>query len=262
MHLRSGDNPVMLTNYNQNHPPQSRKCRTAFTTPLSLRQRPTPSIQICNPLRNPRIPKCIVVLGGSSGVGLEATNYLKTKGVTVTSFSRSTGHDLSDPAVSNSVLRLAEDGLAISVGAGRRKSTREDELKLYATILTALQDASHVHFVVAVARNFIITDVRQMFADVTIPWVLLRPGPLVDEDSRKPEVIQQEDLLVTDDMRCNGLVSRRGVGAVVGDLLLRKVDVQEVSHRVLGVYDRNRMINFPNNVSLIGDHQWGSRERK
>lgn len=260
MYIQPCHNTAMPTKHNQNHSCFFPIHQLAFTTPISLHRSPAKPIQICNRLRNRHTPNCIVILGGSSGVGLEASKYLTSKGVTVTSFSRSTGHDLSDAAVSSSVLRLAQDGLAISVGAGRRRSTRQHELQLYASVVQALQQASHVDFVVAVARNLIIADVRQMFAEVSVPWVLLRPGPLVDEDSRKPQVTLEEDLLVTEDMRCNGLVSRRGVGAVVGDLLLKKVDIQDVSHRVLGVYDRNRMINFPDNARLIGSHQWGSRQ--
>lgn len=235
------------------------QCSIAFQPPIALRHH----AQICLPgacrrHRFTSLPKCIVVLGGSSGVGLEAATYLKAKGITVTSFSRRTGHDLTNPNVSASVLHLARHGLAVSVGAGRRKSSREDELQLYSCIVAALADASEVDFVVAVARNLILADVRRMFADVAVPWVLLRPGPLVDEDVRKPHVVRDEKLLVTDDMRCNGLVSRRGVGAVVGDLLMGKVPIPLISHTVLGVYDHNRMINIPDDINTYGDHVWGS----
>lgn len=207
-----------------------------------------------------RLPQCVVVLGGSSGVGLEASNYLKSQGVTVTSFSRRTGHDLTDPQVSKSVLHLARGGLAISVGAGRRRSSREDELALYQSIVKALHTATEVSLVVAVARNLILAEVHKMFAAVQFPWVLLRPGPLVDDDPRKPEILQNEKLLVTPDLRCNGLVSRRGVGTVIGDLLLGRVPTDNVKGQVLGVYDRNRMINLPSDAPVVGSHKWGLQE--
>lgn len=202
--------------------------------------------------------KCFVVLGGSSGVGLEAASYIKSRGSTVTSFSRRTGHDLSTPDVSNAVLQLASKGLAISVGAGRRKSSRDDELSLYSNIIRAICKAEQIDLIVAVARSNILSEVHRMFDEVPFPWVLLRPGPLVDEDPRKPEIIRNERLLVTTDLRCNGLVSRRGVGVVVGDLLLGRVESDSVVGEILGVYDRNRMINLPDNVHEIAGDIWGT----
>lgn len=189
---------------------------------------------------------------------METANYLKTKGATATSFSRRTGHDLTDPTVSTVVLDLARAGLAITVGAGRRSSTRDEELALYHTIFDSLKQAPSISLVVTVARQLVLNDVHDMLEQIASPWVLLRPGPLVDEDPRKPHVTLNETLLVTEDLRCNGLVSRHGVAQVIGDLLMQKVPIDSVENKILGVYDRNRMISLPANIKTIGENVWGT----
>lgn len=204
-------------------------------------------------------PTAIVVLGGTSGVGLETANYLKSKGATATSFSRRTGHDLTDPTVSTVVLDLARAGLAVTVGAGRRSSTRDEELELYHTIFDSLKQAPSISIVVTVARQLVLNEVREMLDQIPSPWVLLRPGPLVDEDPRKPQAALNESILVTADMRCNGLISRHSVAKVVGDLLMQKVPIDAVANKILGVYDRNRMISLPENIEAIGENVWGSK---
>lgn len=235
-----------------------KRCRVAFAAPSTLPR--THFISHQTPSICPgTVTKAIVVLGGTSGVGLETANYLKSSGATATTFSRRTGHDLTDPTVSTVVLDLAQAGLAITVGTGRRSDSRDDELALYHTILSALKDAPSISLVVTVARNLVLTDVHHMLQQISSPWVLLRPGPLVDEDPRKPHTSVDESLLVTSDMRCNGLVSRRGVATVIGDLLMRKVPVPTVSNKILGVYDRNRMTSLPAEVEVIGENVWGSQ---
>lgn len=232
--------------------------RLAFTAPLALFKHNVYTSK-CLTQHKKITPTAIVILGGTSGVGLETANYLKSKKATATSFSRRTGHDLTDPTVSTVVLDLARAGLAITVGAGRRSSSRDDELALYRTIFDSLKQAPPISLIVTVARQLVLNDVRGMLEQISSPWVLLRPGPLVDEDPRKPQSTLNESLLVTADMRCNGLISRHGVAKVIGDLLMQKVPIDSISNKILGVYDRNRMISLPENIETIGETVWGSK---
>lgn len=204
--------------------------------------------------------KSVVILGGSSGVGLETARYLKAKGVEPRTFSRRTGHDfanLSDAAVA---VEYANEGVAVCIGAGRRQTSFAEELTLYKTIASALRSAFDVGLVVAVVRSLALSEVTGILSTaLSTPWVILRPGAM-DGGSKEDEEIHttrfDEELLVTPDMRCNGLVSRRGVARVVGDLLLGSIPLQEVNEKIFGVYDQNRMICKPRGCTFIGADLW------
>lgn len=234
----------------------------AFATPVTqpitqLGKDPLPRL----PNRQTKLWRAIVIFGGTSGVGLETVSYLKSKKVHVTAISRRTGHDLTDPVVVKNALDLSSDGLAITVGAGRHKGSQQNELALYRNILSVLE---HVQspapaLVVTVVRTIVFPDVRDMLLKISSPWVLLRPGPLDDRNLRGLHKGPNTELLiVTTDMRCNGIVSRHGVAKVIGDLLMHKVPISEVSNKILGIYDRNRMISIPKGIQIIGGDVWGS----
>lgn len=204
--------------------------------------------------------KSVVILGGSSGVGLETARYLKAKGVEPRTFSRRTGYDfasLSDAAIA---VEHATEGVAICIGAGRRQASYAEELTLYKNIASVLRSAVDAALVVAVVRSLVLSEVVGILSTaLSTPWVILRPGAMDGGPKQDEEVAMtwfDEKLLVTPDMRCNGLVSRRGVARVVGDLLLGSIPLQEVNKKVFGVYDQNRMISKPKGCPLIGADLW------
>jgi hypothetical protein len=82
------------------------------------------------------------------------------------------------------------------------------------------------------------------------PWVVVRPGALVADDGSGSGGGEagMERMLVTDDVRCNGILSRERVAAVLARLALNRAAVEEVNGKVLGVYDRSRMISHPRGV--------------
>lgn len=231
--------------------------RSAFVPVIQLRPRRCilPVKGICTA----SIARSVVILGGTSGVGLETSRYLNAKGVETRTFSRSTGHDFANLADCKAAVDNAKDGVAVCIGAGQRQSSYAEEVALYENIASALQSVDTT-LVVTVVRTLVLSEVARIFAKaLSTPWVILRPGAM-DFGSRQEHQdntnSSDEKLLVTADMRCNGLVSRRGVARVAGDLLLRRIPVLDVNGKVLGVYDRNKMISKPNGCTFIGTDLW------
>lgn len=199
-------------------------------------------------------PTSVVILGGSSGVGLQVARYLRTKSVTVRNFSRRTGHDLHSPSKVTTALEHAHEGVAVCIGAGVRPSSINEELKLYTNVITALSTAKDTGLVVAVVRSLVLAEIRNLLSfNLKSPWVILRPGAIVDRPKYADEANFDfcEKLFVTPDIRCNGLVSRQSVGRVVGDLLLGTVAINEVDRQILGIYDEERMISRPQGCKSV-----------
>lgn len=204
-------------------------------------------------------PTAVKILGGSSGVGLEAAKYLRAKGVVVESFSRSSGCNLRSFPVACEALRDAKDGVAVCLGAGRQRMTIEEEIQLYVSVISALRRVTNPGLAVLVVRSLVLSEVEQLLSSsIRGPWVILRPGAMIDrpECTGDDNLGFQENLVVTGDTRCNGLVSRRSVGRVVGDLLLGAVSIPDVNKQVLGVYDRKRMVSIPGDCKLFGSDLW------
>lgn len=198
-----------------------------------------------------------VVLGGSSGVGSEVMKYLKSTGNPVESFSRSNGFDFLSSERTRAALVSKTGGVAVCIGGGRRHMCIDEEMSLYGNAIDAICAAPQLTVVVAVVRAVVLAEVQNVFSSkLQIPWVLLRPGPLVDLPHPETSVDSRERLLVTSDIRCNGLVSRRGVARVAGDLMLGKVATNEVNKKVFGVYDEERMIFCPHGSRFIGTKLW------
>lgn len=200
-----------------------------------------------------------VVLGGSSGVGLEIVKYLKSSGSSVESLSRSNGYDFSSREQTKSALISETGSVAVCIGGGTQRIPMEEEIFLFRNVVDALHVAQKVKLVVAVVRSLILPEVQEAFSSkLKVPWVLLRPGPLVDFRDTADSTTPRERLLVTSDIRCNGLVSRRGVARVAGDMILEKIPIPEVSTQVFGVYDEERMISMPAKCHFIGTELWGN----
>lgn len=242
--------------------------QSAFISPCNIAFRTTPrhSHGISKPcaLRTRMVysGKNIAVLGGSSGVGLETSKYLKSAGVSVSAFSRRTRHDFSKLANCENALSQAPGGLALCFGAGRRPSSVDQEVLMYRNVAVAAQNAQSP-MLVAVVRTIVVQEVRHILTNVlSTPWVILRPGamdidqPLPISDGA-PTARLHETIFITTDIRCNGLISRQSVARVVGDLLFGGVPMKEVDGKVLGVYDRNRMISMPNGAVPFGNDIWG-----
>lgn len=201
----------------------------------------------------------VVILGGSSGVGLQTAKYLRAKGVTVRSFSRRTGYDLNSSTNAVAALQQAHEGVAVCIGAGARPSLVSDELKLYTNVIKALNETKDAGLVVTVVRSLVLTEVQQLLSSALRgPWVILRPGAMVGrpECTDSPGSNFQERLLVTSDLRCNGLVSRQSVGRVVGDLLLGALAIEDINNIILGVYDEERMVSHPHGCKFVGVGLW------
>lgn len=219
----------------------------------SLSQKRQRDIEVCRPTIVCRTEGCFVI-GGTSGVGLEVSLHLESQGVKPISMSRRTGHDFSRDDIAQAALRGQTGIVAICIGGGRRTELVRDEVHLYENVARAVASMEQVTVSVTIVRTLILPEVRKIFSNlVTSPWILLRPGPLIDfPDSSKAS----ENLLVTEDIRCNGLVSRKGVATVAGDLLLGKIALGEIEGRDFGVYDRNRMINIPRGITTLGEDVW------
>lgn len=194
----------------------------------------------------------VVILGGSSGVGKEIAKYLEAQRVKPHIASRSRGYDFLNEADALRALH-GQKRVAVSVGAGRKVCSLKEELELYQAIASALSSSSQLEIVTVVLRALVVPEVKDVFQRmVNVPWVFVRPGPLVDRE----QTLELERTLVTTDIRCNGLVSRAAVGRVIGDLLLDKVPIPSIARQIIGVYDLDRMINHPRGVEVIGKNIW------
>lgn len=208
--------------------------------------------------------KGATVLGGSSGVGLALVKYLKSAGMITKSMSRSNGYDFSSPIQARTALKDVSGPIAVCVGGGKKLISQNDEISLYRNVIDGIAEAARtaeISLVVAVVRSLVLSEVRQeLSAKVTSPWVLFRPGPLVDPPSSREPAAEEESLLVTPDIRCNGLVSRRGVARVVGDLVLEKIPIEDMNTQVFGIYDEARMIYMPVGSIFHGTDLWRHSE--
>lgn len=199
-------------------------------------------------------PQCVVILGGTSGVGLEVASFLRSRSVPVSIFSRRTGHDFLNIDHAKAAFSMPDDKFVVSVGAGRRNSSLQEERRLYSNITSAARAAGPTSLILFVVRSMIVYDIVQMLSDLNnSAWVLVRPGALVDNDS--PHAAN-EKLIVTADMRCNGLVSRKAVARVIADVMLDLVSIDQIDRKCLGVYDCERMINNPADAPLIAPDLW------
>lgn len=141
---------------------------------------------------------------------------------------------------------LPVDSAVFAVGAGDPSV----ELERWAAVA-----ASHLELrclAIYVARQIVIPELVGMLgkAGGRAPWVVVRPGAFVaDETADENAGSAKERMLVTDDLRCNGIVSRERVARVLADLAMGSSKTAEsCSGKVLGVYDRSRMISHPKGV--------------
>lgn len=215
-----------------------------------------------------RAIQSVLLLGGTSGVGMETAQYLEGHGVETTAISRRTGHDLQDANVLRNLIQQTKtSSVGVMIGGGRVTNVSiDDEIKLYKTIIQTITASKRIGDdsmarLVFVTRPLVVGDVQTMLYDAgcSIPWVILRPGPMDFHRASNSKSASNEQLLVTPDLRCNGYVSRAAVATVVGDLLMSHVDInmKSIARQVLGVYDNNRMIRTVDHAVDVSGHAWG-----
>lgn len=216
-----------------------------------------------------RAVQSVLLLGGTSGVGMETAQYLERHGIETIAISRRTGYDLQDANVLRNLLQQTNaSNVGVTIGGGRGTNVMiDDEIKLYKTIIQTITTSKRIGNdsmarLVFVTRPLVVHDVQTMLYDTgcSIPWVVLRPGPMDFHRASNSNSVSNEQLLVTPDLRCNGYVSRAAVATVVGDLLMGHVDInmESIARQVLGVYDKNRMITTVDHAVDVSGQAWGS----
>lgn len=142
------------------------------------------------------------------------------------------------------------DGAVFAVGAGDECG----ELRRWAAAVAAFDQISAAKPTavgVFVTRQLCCAEVQAMLARVRGRWIVVRPGALVDGESEEGGASWRERVLLTTDVRPNGLVSRAFVAEVLAVLALDDVgDVASVPFGcVAGLYDTRRMIIHPRNTT-------------
>ncbi len=82
-------------------------------------------------------------------------------------------------------------------------------------------------------------------------WIVFRPGAFVPENRSSTGNVSEQmagRMLLTDNVLANGIVSRERVAELLAAIAMCKVEVSKMYGRVLGVYDKERMISCPTSV--------------
>lgn len=184
----------------------------------------------------------LVHVAGGRGVAAATAQAIESLGGGVV-WSQDSGHQRGSPT------KPSNDGPAhaavFAVGAGDAAG----EMERWASAVDAYNALGGQPCGLFVARSIVVPPLLQLLAGST-RWVVARPGALVaDEgaDGAGPRTAESR-LLLTDDIRVNGIISREMVGLALAKVALAQVPVEPMLGKVVGIYDTKRIISLPKGV--------------